>query len=368
MQGATFVRAFYADWDPDSRERCLEVERELGGERVELREIGSHADEWAATGMRTIPAFEVFVEGRPVKMTSGAVEADSLREALGSAAASEARLGRIEPLEVVSSTGSYRYDRWGEHFVTAYSRPEEGWSSPTRRAGGAPAEELVFDALAPHRVVRIGMTPRPWDRDPAYRTRFPSAFEVGASMDGADWQSALSVEEFRCAAPTTQYWDVDVEARYLRLAVTDVPPQGKPGRYMCQVMKFEAWGEPLAWGDGPRLASGRWDRVAGDWDTSVTKLGLRFAPDPSTAAVWHLAPGARMPARRRPAGGGKLLGLEGRAAVEDTVRGEVVELERGTWVAYGPEATIVVSNRSDDQPAAVLELAGYDGRGEVWAG
>lgn len=124
----TFVRAYYASWAPDSRARCLGVREELAGYRIDLCEIGTHADDWARTGMRTIPAFEVFVGGRPVRLLAGRVSSEAIRTVLERGATGDRATGRIEPLEIVSSTGCYRYDRWGEQFLTAYGRQAEGWS------------------------------------------------------------------------------------------------------------------------------------------------------------------------------------------------------------------------------------------------
>ena len=365
----TVIRAFYAPWDAASERHCRYVKDALGGGLVELFDLVTHQDGYARTGMRTVPAFEILRSGRPTRVMSGMVEVTALRAALDAArnpavADLAGPISRIEPLEVVGSTGSYRYDRWGEQFLTDYRHPEGGWSSPTR--ADQVFDELVFDALGTHRIQQVSLTPRGWAADPTQRTRFPRAFDIDFSVDRQTWKQALSVTSFECTAPVPQHWQTDGIARYLRVIIRDAT-RGGGGKYACQLMKFEAWGEPLDRDARPRLAVGSWRPAprAGS-AAQVTKLGLLGLDEPCATSVWHLRPGAALPPRHCRLGRGKLFVVHGAMDVNDHDHGETFSLQEGDWVSYRPGSTISFKNPSETSPASIFEVKTLLPDDEVW--
>ena len=365
----TVVRAYYAPWDAASERHCRAIQAALGDGLVELYDLVTHQDKYVHTGMRTVPAFEILRSGKPTRVMSGMVDVAALRAALDAApntaaAGVDGLIGRIEPLEVVASTGSYRYDRWGEQFLTDYRHPEGGWSSPNR--ADQVFEELVLDTLRTHRISKISLTPRGWAADPTQRMRFPRAFDIDFSVDRETWKQALSITAFECTAPVPQYWQTDGIARYLRVVIRDAA-RGSSGKYACQLMKIEAWGEPLDRDARPRLAVGSWrpSPRAGS-AAQITKLGLFGLDQPGATSVWHLRPGAALPPRHCRRGHGKLFVVHGAVDVQDHDHGETVSLREGDWLGYWPGSTISLKNPSDATPTSIFEVKTLLPDDEVW--
>lgn len=238
------VRAYYASWDPDSLTRCTELRDELVDYAVEILEVGASRDAWRRTGMRTVPAVEILINGRTVRLMAGSISTALIRASLAEVRGEVVSpLWRIEPLEVVGTTGSHRYDRWGEYFLTHYSSPDFGWSSPS--CCEATPARLVFDAMRPYQFRRVGLTPRDWMLDSELRKSFPRRFDVKVSGDGDSWTTALAVDEYECDAPGIQYWPLDAVGRYISLEVREVGLRAEL-KFFSQVMKFEVWGDPPA--------------------------------------------------------------------------------------------------------------------------
>jgi hypothetical protein len=272
-------------------------------------------------------------------------------------------LWRIEPLEVVGTTGSHRYDRWGEYFLTHYSSPDFGWSSPS--CCEATPARLVFDAMRPYQFRRVGLTPRDWMLDSELRKSFPRRFDVKVSGDGDSWTTALAVDEYECDAPGIQYWPLDAVGRYISLEVREVGLRAEL-KFFSQVMKFEVWGDPPAPASPLGMARGRWDRLDRTPEGQSTKMGLFFSDDGCAVNVWHLPPDGELPARQILTGRAKMLVLDGAIEVYNSTTGEHLSLDRGGWAALFPGSTVRLRNPGD-RAAAVLEMRSSPQGGEVWS-
>lgn len=271
---------------------------------------------------------------------------------------------RIEPLEVVSSSGSYRYGRWSEPFAVAYGAPSLGWSSASRRAEHVPW--ITIDTLGDHQFTRLGIVPRDWTEDRDLRNCFPAEIEVAVSGDGVEWMTVARQPPGPLPSdPVPQYVALRASGRFVRVRVTRLNRR-RNGRYVCQVSKLELWGWPVEASERPQLAVGDWQMPVADGGMSIEKRGIYYSEGDSTAVVsWRLEQGAALPARALLEGRLVLLVVSGSIVVSAPATEERV-VDAGQWVAQPPRTPVAIRNAALDQPATILEIRARPESAEAW--
>ncbi len=355
-----WVRLYHLGTDETSTRRCRELQAALTMAETQCLDAATCELLWRASGLRTVPAAEVFEGSESLAQFDGSIELGPILEILANKT-SVTPLTVVDPIDVVSSSGSYRYGRWSESFVLDSQNPDLGWSSQSATTEHKPW--LVFDCLRQWNLAAIDLTPRDYNKNPDFTNCFPESFAIDVKIDD-EWETVLEADK----ASTTlcnqlpRQWTFSTEARFVRFRVTQMNKRSN-GRYVCQLAGIRLWGRPGDVAGTVGLSRGRWDDTdSQSAPTAIRKAGLFWSDSDTVVTSWNIDANVSLPPRALLSGNAKFFVLEGRIEVRMGDNAPI-ELKSGEWFGQWPGTPVTITATAT---AILFEVRSQADSAEAW--